>query len=374
MRPFVARRLRFLLPLTLAFAPMLAACKDDKPQAVAEAPKTPTPVPSDLVFNDFLPQGATGAGIGVRDASVDGALAAAAGGDPNDPAEAEGAEKFKVVEAGADPKAVRRYQFANKTEKRTLTIRQSMSQGGRAQEQPALAMTVEFAVKEAKGKVTKFEMKVVKVDLADKDKLDPRMVAQAAQELNMFTGLAATFDVSQTGEVGEVAMSGTDKMQREGAAEMLQALQQFVELILAPLPAAPIGVGAKWEGTQTLREGGIEQTAKRTLELKELSEGGATIVSTLEKKVPKRAIPDPRMPKGSTMELDGTGTYTYAVRFDKIATKVVGDQTNTVKIEVIDPQSKEKKNLVQEVKIKHVMDAPGANTAPATSAKPAASH
>jgi hypothetical protein len=350
--------------LAVALSPvaMLAACNEkDKTQAVPDTPKSATPVPSDLVFNDFLPQGATGAGLGVRggDGGLDGALASASGGEPGaEPT--ENAEKFKVLEQGAEPRAVRKYQFAgNKPEKRTLTIRQSMSQGGRGQEQPALAMTVEFVVKESKPKATKFEMKVVKVDLADKDKVDPRMVAQAAQEFAAFAGLAATFDVAPNGEVGEVAMSGTDKMQKEGAPEMLQALQQFVELILAPLPTTAIGVGAKWEGTQTLREGGIEQTAKRTLELKELTEGGATIVSTLEKKVPRRAIPDPRMPKGSTMELDGTGTYTYAVRFDRIATKVAGDQTNTVKIEVLDPKSKEKKNLEQIVKIKHVLESAG---------------
>jgi hypothetical protein len=346
----------------------LAACnKDPDPKPIKDEPKKTTPVPEDMVLNDFLPPSGGAEGLAVR---VDGGLPEAGA----EGAAAEGAPAgegdMKVTDPGAEPRAPRRYAFvANRAEKRTLVIRQSVSQQGQTQEQPPLALTVEFTPKDVKPAATRFDMKVISVDLADKEKLDPRLVAQAGQELALFKGLSATFTVSSRGDVGEVSLSGSEKMQREGAAEMLDAFSQFVELILAPLPEAPIGQGAKWEMQETRREQGIEQSSKRTLELKELTAEGGTIVSRIEKKVPKRRVPDPRMPPDTMMEVDAAGSYTYAFRFDRVATKVTGEQTSKVKIDVPAGEDGQKKTVVQEAKVRHSMEAPPATKA---AAQPAA--
>ncbi len=355
-----------------------ASCNKEPPPKRDDEPKKTTPVPTDMVFNDFLPPSGGGEGLAVRmdgGVALEGGTGAAAGseGTAQNAAGATGAgggDAMKVVEPGAEPRAKRRYAFTlNKAERRNLLIRQSVAQDKQVQEQPALSLTVDFVAKEAKPTATRFEMKVVEVDLADKDKVDPRIVQQAAQELGMFKGLSATFSVSARGEVGEVTLSGSEKMQREGAAEILDAFTQFVELVLAPLPDEPIGDGAKWEKSETVRERGVEQSSKRTLELKESSETGATVVSTIEKKVPKRKLPDPRMPPGTTMEVDGKGSYTYSLRFDRIATKVTGEQTSNVTIEVptgggggdddlAAPKAGPKKKIVQQAKVRHTMTAP----------------
>ena len=159
--------------------------------------------------------------------------------------------------------------------------------------------------------------------------------------------------------IGELGLAGTDKMQKEGAEELVQSLAQLVELIVTPLPDAPVGVGAKWEVDESANEGGVAQKGKRVVELKELgADGVATIVATTEAKVPKRPVPDPRAPRGSTMEADIKGTYTYTIKFDAVASKVVGENVKTIRIEAPGGDQGQKQRQEQQVKAKHLLDTP----------------
>ncbi|AKV00898.1 hypothetical protein AKJ09_07561 [Labilithrix luteola] len=347
--------------VVLAFAGVVA-CNKDEAKPIPQEEKKASPVPSDMVFNDFVPQGGGGGNLAVR---VDGgALEAGVGEAAGDASSAGGgaetataAAKPNVTDPGAEPRAVRKYAFAaNKPEKRVLTIRQTISQGPQQQQAPSIQLTVEFTAKEVKPTGARFEVKLLKVDLADK--ADPQLAQMVQQQFGQFAGLTGTFQISPFGEVGEVSMAGSEKMQREGAAEILGMFQQVVELAVPPLPEAPIGVGAKWEHAEHGAEGG--ENAARKLELKELTPEGGTITASLEMKVPKRAIPDPRA-KGATVEINASGNYTYAFRFDRIATKVTGDQVQKQSIEVPtspDPKAP-KQTIVKEAKSKYTMEAPG---------------
>lgn len=360
MRAVVVRSFGILLAMA-AFSALGSGCNKDEPKKIPTEENKAKPIPSDMVFNDFLPQGTGGAaGMAVR---VDGGVLEAgapsetgsAGGTPPDTAAAQ--SKTKVTEPGAEPRAVRRYAFVpNKTDRRVLTMRQTMSAQGQAQEQPPVQLTVEFTPKEVKPTGTKFDVKLVKVDLADKDKLDPRLAQAAAQQFAPFAGLKASVDVSPQGEAGEVSMAGDSKMQGEAAVTVLEMLQQSIELAFAPLPDVPVGLGGKWEREESSKDHGAEESGKRTFEFKELTADGGTIVSTMEKNVPKRAYPDPRM-RGATVEIHGSGTYTYVLKFDHVPQKIVGDQIQDVKIEVPSPDGKgERQSMVQQVKIKHLME------------------
>lgn len=344
-----------------ATALALGGCGKDPPPKPIDEPKKTTPVPSDMVFNDFLPQNGPATGIAVRDAGGlpdAGGEGASAAGEANKAPE-EGT--LKLVEPGAEPRSKRKYTFvANRTDKRVITLRQSMSQqGGRADEPPALQISVDLTPKAVKPTGTAFEMKIAKVDLAEKEKVNPQIVQQAAQQLGVFTGLTATFDVSPQGTVSEISFAANEKMQKSGAAELVDGFQQAVELMLPPLPVEAIGQGAKWERSTMVKARGAEQSSKSLFELKEVTAEGGTILATITTKVPKRSLPDPRVPKGATVEVDGKGAYTYAFRFDHISSKVSGELTNLMKIEVPVPDSKEKQSVVQEVKLKHLIETPG---------------
>lgn len=347
---FRPRRSGVALALLLA---LLAACNKDPPAKPAlDAPKKVTEVSGDVPgFNDFLPPSGSPKlavkGDGGAAAAVDGG--AAPGGVV--------ASKVKLVEAGAEPRAARKYAFAvGKPERRTLTVRQSMQQGPKKQDQPPISVTADFVAKDAKPTGAKLEMKVVKVELADKEKLPPQVAAQAAEELKAFSGLAATFEVGAHGEIGELALAGDPKMTREGAAEIVALFGQIVELIAPPLPEEPIGVGAKWEASEEQDERGVKATSKRTVELKDVSGEGGTALVTLEKKVPRRVVQE-RAGMQVMASVDATGSYTFAFRFDRVATKVTGEQTTVITNEVVNPDNpKQTQKIVQEAKTKHVLE------------------
>lgn len=361
-----ARRIPAASVLAVLAFTLFSACNKEEKKPVPQEERKASAVPSGVVFNDFLPNSGSGQGLAVKglDGGFEAGLGENAGGaesaNGTEAAETPGAAKIDVLEPGAEPRAVRKYTFvANRVERRTLTIRQSIAAKDQAQSLPGLVMTIDVVAKEVKPAGAHFEMKLVKIDLADKDKLDPRLVQSASQQFAGLSGLSATFDINPHGEIGEMSLSGNEKMQREGAEELLGALAQFVELVVPPLPATAIGQGAKWERTETMNDRGLAQQSKRTLELKDVSDTGGTISSAMEKKIPKHEYPDPRMP-GATMELDGSGTATYTFRFDRVASKVVSEQTQRVKIEAPagpDPKA-EKKTVAQEITVKHLLETP----------------
>lgn len=327
----------------------LPACEKEKPKE--ESKKTEaTPVPSNLTFNDFLPQNGNGAaGLGVRDAGIEGGLAEVqGGGDPAagaEPGEQATVGKMKVTEPGAEPRSVRKYTFAvNKPEKRVLTITQSQSGGGQNQD-ITIKISVDFTAKAVKPSGAQMEAKVTKVDL-------PGAPPQAAQMLAAMNGLMGVFEISPRGEVGEVQFAGTPQMQNQLAQTVVGGLSQAVQLLVAPLPEAPIGVGAKWEASGA----GAEQQARR-FTLKEIASEVATIDTEIDVKVPKH---QQRGPGGIAMlvEADGKGKYTYQTRFDRVANKVEGELSVKQKIEVNDPRAGGKQQVEEASKTKHLLEIP----------------
>lgn len=347
-----------------ASLPLLAGCDRDKPKA-DEAKKTdPTPVPSGLVFNDFLPSTGSAAGLGVRDAGLEGGLAGVTGGgtgggaDPGEPTGAQGepgADKLKVTEPGAEPRALRKYTFvANRTEKRVLTITQSIAQSVGGQQAPtqemSLKLYVDLTPKQVKPTGATIEAKVTKVEL-------PGAPPQAAAMIASLNGLSGTFDVTSRGDAGEVSFVAHQQMRNQLAESVVQGLSQAVQLLLAPLPETPVGAGAKWELGST-KPDAAEQGTKR-FTLKEVSNDGGIVEAEIDIKVPRRAQQSPR---GGVMfvEVDGKGKYQYQVRFDRLSTKVDGELMLNEKIEVPDAkQGGGKQTIVQSQKAKHLIEAPG---------------
>lgn len=351
------RRALAFVPIALSFA-LLAGCEKDKPKE--EKKSEATPVPSDMVFNDFLPAtGGNANGLGVRDAGLDGALAAVNGADPGaaDPGSATGgpADKLTVINPGTDPKALRKYNFAaNRLDKRLLTLTQSMAQsmGGQTSPPPpeqVLKMYLDLTPKQVKPASSTIEVKLTKIEI-------PGAPPQAVPMLASLNGLAGTFEASVRGDAGEVQFAGSPQMQQNQLAEpVIGGLSQAVQLLLAPFPDAPVGVGAKWEIPQ--RPDQQDQGSKR-FTLKELTADGAVVEAELEIKVPRHQQPAQRGQPPMTVEVDGKGKYTYQIKFDHLSTRVEGELTVNEKIEAVDPRSGQKQAVTRIQKAKHLLETP----------------
>lgn len=333
----------------IALFVLVSACEKEKPKPDETKKSDPTPVPSGLVFNDFLPTTGNAVGLGVRDAGLEGGLAAVAAGATGDPTADPGAppaaEKIKVTEAGSEPRAKRKYVFvANKTDKRLLTLSTQVSQSMGGQTAPAqeqtLKLSLDLTTKAVKPGGATLEMKVTKVDI-------PGAPPQAGQMLASLNGLAGTFDVSSQGEIGEVQFQASPAMKNQMAEGVVRALSQVVELFLAPFPDAPIGQGAKWE------LGSGEQGTKK-FQLKEVSGESAVVETDIEINIPRRAQQSPR---GTVfVQADGKGKHTYQLKFNQVAIKAEGDMTLNEKLEVNDPKAGGKQTITQTQKAKHLVE------------------
>jgi hypothetical protein len=353
----------FVFPLAIGVA--LAGCGKDPPKKAVDTPKAATPVPSDMVFNEFVPAGGGGGIVGVKtDGGIpEGGLgpdspgnadpaggAAAAGGE-------EGPPKLKVTEPGAEPRAARKYAFATgKTDKRLLTVRQSVGrEGAGPAQEAAFALTADFTPRAVKPAGAKIELKVIKIDMPD---AQGAQKAQALAQLGQFAGLMGSFEVSSHGEVGEVDFKADEKMAGPGAEVILQSLQQALELVVAPFPSDPVGVGAKWERKIERKERGQETTSKHTFTLTEVSAEGGVVTAEVDLSVPKHPFQQRGVPPGATEEVSGKGKYTYAFKFDHIATKVSGEMTITRRIELSDGKGGPKQSVAEIIKLKNSLDAP----------------
>src|SRR6185436_21027522 len=89
--------------VSFALLAIVASCKKDEPPkpTTDEGKKSTIPVPTDVVFNDFLPNGGAGDGLSVKgDGGIEGGLGSAQT-EATAAAETESPSKLKVIDPGA---------------------------------------------------------------------------------------------------------------------------------------------------------------------------------------------------------------------------------------------------------------------------------
>lgn len=325
-----------------------AGCNNDKPKPEDTKKAEPTPVPSDMVFNDFIPNTGGPTGMRARDAGLEGGLADIQGGpaeqDPNGgPAAGNGT---KMVEAGADPKAVRKYTFTKgKVDKRLLTVTTSGQEvvGGQPTGQPqevTMKMSLDLTVKEVKKEGATLEVKLTKLELPG---LPPEAAPMAAQ----LAGISGTFDVTPQGDVGELGLQPTPAMQRNQLAPVVvQSLSQALALLVCPLPSEPIGAGAKWNVASAP---GAQEGGSKHFSAKELSADAATIETEIEILVPRR---QQQVQGGRTavVEAQGKGKYVYQLKWNQTAPHVEGAMQIVEKAEISAGGQKQMVQRIQAMK------------------------
>src|SRR5262249_16701704 len=145
------------------------------------------------------------------------------------------------------------------------------------------------------------EAKVTKLEL-------PGAPPQAAGMLSQLNGMTGTFELSSRGEASEVSVAATPQMRNQLAETVVQGLSQASQLLMAPFPEAPIGVGAKWEVASA--KGDQQDQGTKRFTLKEVTAEGGVVEADIDIKVPRRPQRDAR--SGATMfvEVEGKGKYT----------------------------------------------------------------
>ncbi len=363
-RSSFALALAFTVPIFSAFS---VAC-DKKEEVKTDRSQTTSKteaVPTDFVLNPFLPDDKQ-AKVAVQVRSDGGAPAiptgagAGSGAPPSGEPPAEAAEETKVTEPGAEPRAERKYTFTpGKAETRIAIIKDSISQGGQTQEQPPIKATLAVTVKDKTANGAHVEVKVTKLEIVATNEADKALAAQAGAALGAVVGLAGLVEVTTHGQKGEMQFAAPQGGKgAQLAQQIIPLLQQSIELLYIPLPAAPIGVGAKWESRSKQGGQGVDIKVVSSFTLKSWTAELGEVDATITKSAPKQAMPDPRAPPGSTMAVEGKATFAWTFRLDKPAQKVSGDDTTTTTVSVPAGLKGPGQSVVQVMKIKQTLESP----------------
>ncbi len=348
------RRLAF----TFTSALLIAGCKTE-PKPVASSPdasaitklRPATTLPDfDTLLN--LPGAEAGAlaqNVATSGGATDGGAAA-----PPPPVPGGGGEAVKLVEPGAEPREAARYAFVIDQSQTTLaTVRVNAEGGpmGGAGPQPPIRLTLKVTPMTKGEGNTKFAMKVSKAEILTGGAALP---PEAAKELKAaeaaLATLTATFSASPRGALTELQL-GVGKGAPPEAQELIIPM---LEMLFAPLPEEPIGVGAKWVANTTAPSPS-DGSMKSTFTMTARTPTSADVTVTTERSAKPQAIQDPRAPAGATMQMEGKGKTKMTLRFAGVASKAEGESTTNVTFK--DPSSTPPRTAKSTVTVRHSLEA-----------------
>ncbi len=324
--------MRKLTVLGLGFV-LLLSCKEE-PKKESSAPKGPQAIPSDFVVNSFFNNDSGPPAKSGRNAP------AADSDDPQEPpdnAPSPAASNIKLLEAGDEPRAVRRYDLkVGKTETLAVVVRPSMVQeiagqkkpGGGSQPPTQFTIAVTPTAKTPAGEYdVKFTL--LKADIAPgADESAKKMAAQLGASLKALVGLAGGFRIGARGSMGKFALSGDAGGAEQ--SELLPLVQQSLEGLVVALPEEAVGKGAKWEDRASGKQQGLASTVVSTYTLKDVSADALTIDVSTSRKAAPQPIPDPRAPPGSSLAIDGTASSNVKLKLDRMVVKATSDSVTSL--------------------------------------------
>ncbi len=303
----------------LALLVFASACGKDEPAKPKTPPAAPEPIASDVVYNSFFDDGTKKPSVVVVDSGA---------ADPGTPNPLGGASKAKVLDPGAEPRTRLSYAFAlGKTRTVTNTIKLEVaadSPGGGQQPPIKYVFTATPKTRNNATSSTHFEIKVSSLELIVPAgaNVPPEIAAQKKAMESAVAGLTGSFDATSQGDIEEIKFAD-DKVPPQ-AAELLQLVAAAFDILLIPLPADPVGIGAKWQTVLTKQGKG---TSTATVSLISKGDGVATVKIENTVNTPPTAINDPRIPPGTTMEIKGSGSYTVDLRLDGVSSRATGTQS-----------------------------------------------
>lgn len=362
-RPSRERALSIALAFSLS---SLVACKSEQklappPAASGSAkpvkPATTLPDLDSLLKIDDAGASPNAAASGAVAAAGSAAPADSSAADPGAPAGAAGGPiTVKLVESGAEPRAAARYEFAiDKPQSTVATIKMTPEMGGAPGStpppQPPIRLTLKVTpkAKNPDGNV-KFALEISKAEIVTGGMpVPPEAVKELKAAEASLASMSGSFVASPRGALSDVKL-GAGKNAPPEAQELIFPL---VELLFAPLPEEPIGIGARW----TLTAGDpVEGTMKSSFTMTARSPTTADITVESSRKTGARPIPDPRAPPGATMTLDGKGKTAMVVRWSGIAAKVDGSSSTSITLK--DPSTTPPRSTTNSLKVQHSLVEP----------------
>ncbi len=235
--------------------------------------------------------------------------------------------KLQLLEPGAEPRRQLKFQPAANS-KQTMTMTMGMSMEMKMGESPLpktpipkVVMKIDLAVGkiESSGDINyTFSYSDIKA-IGDKD-TPPEMLAAMQKSLKSMMGITGNVVISNTGQVKSqnlILPKTIDPLMKQ----TLEQFNQSMEQLSARLPSELVGVGAKWQTTNSLQVKGIQFNQSSTYEIADINDRGMTIKTKIVQSAPQQDIAIPgagKEVKAKINSLNSNGEGKYVVLFDSL--------------------------------------------------------
>jgi hypothetical protein len=221
----------------------------------------------------------------------------------------EAGAAVKVLEPGTEPRqALRLRPKVGDKQSLSMTLKTSVATKMGEMEMPAMKMpgitfAIDATVREvAAGGDIAYEMVVGEGSIGDEAGSLPQVTQVLKSVISSMKGVTGTSAVSSRGlskEINFKAPAGADPQ----AKQMIEQVKQMLSSLIVPLPAEPVGQGAKWEFKLPVKTQGM--TMQQTFEYQLVSMDGDRLAlhTTISQSAEKQKIENPAMP-GLKMDLD----------------------------------------------------------------------
>lgn len=215
-------------------------------------------------------------------------------------------ELVKVLDPGKDPRQELRLA-ATVGQAETMQMKMTMDVGVKMAGKdvpktnvPPMVMTMDMKVTETKpnGDVG-YDFELVKTDVAEAPGIDPKVIKAMEAALGKINGLSGHAVVSNRGFNRGAKMNAPPQADPQ-TKQVLESMEQAMNQVAAPLPAEPVGVGAKWQSEVKLAQAGVNVSQVSTYTLDKLEGRKLDLKVELQQSAPRQKLtPQP----GTTVEL-----------------------------------------------------------------------
>ena len=226
---------------------------------------------------------------------------------------------IKLLEPGAAPQADLSYALVKgRSDKMLMSMDMSVSvkmSGQSMQQTPTPRMTMTFDATASDESTTgefRIDSLLSAVGVEPDGEQQEQMARTLRPELEAMKGLGMSYWVSPKGRVRDVKLNIPPDMSAS-AQQLLNGMSQSFESMVTPLPAEPVGVGARWQLVTRVASGGADILQVAVYTLKSRAGNRATLEASFMQLAANDVIHGPQMPadmsaKVKALRSSGTGS------------------------------------------------------------------
>ncbi len=213
----------------------------------------------------------------------------------------------KLIEPGKAPQADLSYAFTKGRQAMGVRLDMSMglSVGGKAipaSPVPQMVMIMDLGVGDREAGDWKVDGSVQSISVAPKGAAQEQIASALKPQVDSLKGLSMSHFVSPKGHVHGLTMKMPPGLP-PGAEQMMSGMSQSFESAVAPLPAEPVGPGARWQVVTRVQNAGVDILQFATYTLKSREGAKITLEMSIDQLASGGSIKAPGMPPGVTANL-----------------------------------------------------------------------